>query len=374
MSDARAAHQGANGTPVFPLIELHCHLEGAFTASDVVEARLALGRDGGMEEAGDLAGAITLPPGAWPLATWRPLFDRRRQCFDSLDMVEALTRQLVLRYHRNGGRHLELRFNPVYMGLLTSLDPIEIVRRVIAGATPPDERMSTAVIVLATRDRGPVEASEAARVAVRFAGDGVAGFDLAGQERGHPAHQFVDAFDIARSGGLHLTAHAGEEVGAESIRAALETLCVERIGHGLTVTEAPELASWIAGDGVTLEMCPLSNVRTGCIGSVQEHPAGDLLRRGVRVTLNSDDPGFLGHTLSDDYREVVETADLTDEEVRCLVTNAAEAAFLPRSGIDRLKADVRADFDAAAREGLSSIDLLQRAGATPSGPGRELGL
>lgn len=357
---------GLVGTSTFPLIELHCHLEGAFTASDVLEARLALGLGDGIVRAGDLDEAIALPLGAWPLATWRPFFDRRRQCFDSLDMVEALTRQVVLRYHRNGGRHLELRFNPVYMGLLTSLDPVEVVRRVIAGAAPPDRQMSTAVIVLATRDRGPVEASEVARVAVRFAGDGVAGFDLAGQERGHPATEFVDAFDIARSGGLHLTAHAGEEVGPESIRAALEVLRVERIGHGLTVTAAPEIASSIADDGVTLEMCPLSNVRTGCIDSVQQHPAGELLRKGVRVTLNSDDPGFLGHTLSDDFREITEVAKLTDEEVKRLVSNAAEAAFLPQDGIDRLLADVTADFDAAAQEGLTPIEFVKRAGATPS--------
>lgn len=352
--------------PTFPLVELHCHLEGAITADDVEQSRRSLGRGAaGMDGLDALREAITLPPGAWPLATWRPFFDRRRQCFSDLDMTEELTRRLVARYHRSGARHLELRFNPVYMGSLNSIPPVEVVRRVVAGATPPDQRMSTSVIVLATRDRGPADAAETARVAVRFAGEGVAGFDLAGQERGHPAQEFREAFDIARTGGLRMTAHAGEEVGPESIRAALEALRVERIGHGLTAATEPALVVALRENGVTLEMCPLSNVRTGCVDSVDQHPAGELLRQGVRVTLNSDDPGFLGHTLIDDFRETAATAELTDAEIMRLVHNAAEAAFLPPDGIAKLVADVRADFNAAARSGLTPLDLVQRTGVTP---------
>lgn len=349
------------GAPPFPLIELHCHLEGAITVDDVAAARASTGSGAlDVDAAEALRTAITLPPGAWPLATWRPLFNRRRQCFDSLDMIEELTRQVVLRYQRIGCRHLELRFNPVYMGALTSLDSKDVVKRVIAGSASPDQRMSTAVIVLATRDRGPAEAADAVSLAVGFAGDGVAGFDLAGQEKGHPAAQFREAFDIARNGGLRLTAHAGEEVGPESITAALDVLGVERIGHGVTATAAPEVVSSIARDGVTLEMCPLSNVRTGCVGSIAEHPAARLLREGVRVTLNSDDPGFLGHTLLDDFREIAGAAGLADDELTKLVANAAEAAFLPPDGVAGLLAGVRADFQVAAEAGLRPTELLHR--------------
>ena len=349
------------GAPTFPLIELHCHLEGAITLDDVVEARTSTGSGALAVDAAEvLRKAITLPPGAWPLATWRPYFDRRRQCFESLDMIEELTRQVVLRYQRIGCRHLELRFNPVYMGALTSLDTTEVVRRVIAGAAPPDRRMSTAVIVLATRDRGPAEAVAAASLAVGFAGSGVAGFDLAGQEIGNPAADFREAFDIARNGGLGLTAHAGEEVGPESIAAALDVLGVERVGHGVSATAAPEVVSSILRDGVTLEMCPLSNIRTGCVGSIAAHPAAQLLREGVRVTLNSDDPGFLGHTLLDDFREMATTAELTDDELTTLVANAAEGAFLPADGIADLLTRVRADFRVAAQAGFSPTQLLHQ--------------
>lgn len=344
---------------VFPLVELHCHLEGAITAEDVLEARRSLRVGAEKDDIGALQEAIALPPGVWPLATWRPYFDRRRQCFESLDMAEALTRRVVERYHRNGAKHLELRFNPVQMASLNSVDPIDLIQQIIVGALPPDRRMSTALIVVATRDRGAVEAAEAARVAVRFAGDGIAGFDLAGHEIGHPAQDFVDAFDIARSGGLRLTAHAGEEVGPESIRAALEELGVERIGHGLTITADAALMSSVLNENVTLEMCPLSNVRTGGIRAVEDHPAGRLLRAGIRVTLNSDDPGFLGHTLTDDFRRVCATANLTDKEVVRLVTNSVDGAFLPRDGVERLRAAVRTEFNSAALDGLTPLELLR---------------
>ncbi|HSV81291.1 MAG TPA: adenosine deaminase [Ramlibacter sp.] len=333
--------------PKWPMVELHTHLEGAITPEDAWSSAAELGMKLPWSSLRELDAAISLPDRCCSLKEWAPIFDARRGLFSSPELITAMTRKLLARYRGLGCRHVELRFNPTFIARLAGVPEDEVVQAV-AAALEGLQDMSAGLIVLATRHRGPEEAIQAAEAAARNRGRGVVAFDLAGQEIGNPAQNYVEAFDIARRAGLRLTAHAGEESGPESIRAALDVLGAERIGHGLSLEQDPGLLAEVARRQVALEMCPISNCRTGVTASVAAHPVIRYLRAGVRVTLNSDDPGLFGTTLRDDWERVEQELAPSADERRSLVWNSVEAAFLPDAERAVLRARIEQDLAAVA--------------------------
>jgi aminodeoxyfutalosine deaminase len=189
----------------------------------------------------------------------------------------------------------------------------------------------------AVRHFGAEPAREVLRVAARYRHQGVVAFGIGGDERRGPAELFVDLYREARDLGLHTTAHAGETVGPESVRAAVELLGAERIGHGLTAAGDPAVLALLRDRGVPLEVCPTSNVATGVLAEVADHPLPLFLRKGVRVTLNSDDPGLFGTTLEQEYLLAARTFGLSCEQLAGFTRNAIDAAFLT----EREKAELR---------------------------------
>ena len=175
----------------------------------------------------------------------------------------------------------------------------------------------------------------------RFAPEGSVGFGLGGPELGVPRAQFAEVFGRARALGLASVPHAGETTGPETIWESIRLLGARRIGHGITAVQDPDLVSYLATCEITLDMCPTSNLRTRAVTALSEHPLPALLRSGVSVTLNSDDPGMFATTLNSEYGVAH----------RDFGMDAGQLADLAR-------ASVRASFCAAhlRRSMLSDID------------------
>jgi aminodeoxyfutalosine deaminase len=152
----------------------------------------------------------------------------------------------------------------------------------------------------AVRNLGPEPALPVAKFAVERRGDGVIAFGLGGDEARGPAELFRDAFAYARDGGLHLVCHAGETTGPESIWAALD-IGAERIGHGIAAARDPLLLKKLRELNIPLEVCISSNVCTGVVPSLEEHPVRQLYDAGVPIVLNTDDPAFFHTTLTHEY-------------------------------------------------------------------------
>jgi aminodeoxyfutalosine deaminase len=143
----------------------------------------------------------------------------------------------------------------------------------------------------AIRQFGPDHVMAVARLAANYVGDGAVSFGVGGDEAGGPAAGFAGAYRYAKDAGLHLTAHAGETAGPESIRAAL-AIGAERIGHGIRAADDPDLMRLLRDEQIPLEVCITSNVKTGAVRSLEEHPVRVLYEAGVPITLNTDDPGI----------------------------------------------------------------------------------
>jgi adenosine deaminase len=173
--------------------------------------------------------------------------------------------------------------------------------------------------------------------AAPYAGRGLAGIGVGGDESALPARAFARAFRAARDLGLRTTIHAGEAAGPESIREALRRLTPDRIGHGVRAVEDVDLVSDLARRGTALEICPTSNVATGVVPSMRRHPIRKLLDAGVAVTINSDDGAFFNTDVERELRLASREFSLTTEEILRVTLNAGRAAFLPAASRGRLE-------------------------------------
>ena len=168
------------------------------------------------------------------------------------------------------------------------------------------------------------------------------GVGLDSSELGHPPGKFERVFARAQSLGLHVTAHAGEEGPPDYVREALDLLKVERIDHGNRALEDAGLTVRIAAEGLTLTVCPLSNLRLCVIPGMAQSPVRRMLDAGLKVTINSDDPAYFGGYVNDNYRAVVEALDLSETQIVELARNSFTGSFLPPAAQARHLAEIEA--------------------------------
>jgi adenosine deaminase/aminodeoxyfutalosine deaminase len=180
----------------------------------------------------------------------------------------------------------------------------------------------------AVRQFGAEKAQRVAELAVRYRSPSVVGFGIGGDERQAAPELFRDVYAYAAANGLRLTAHAGETAGPGSVWGALN-LPAERIGHGFTASQDPELVEALSTRQVPVEICVTSNLRTGVCATIAEHPVRNYFDQGVMVTLNTDDPAMFETSLSREYQLAQDTFGFTDEHLRELARNSFEASFLP---------------------------------------------
>ncbi|WP_162946834.1 adenosine deaminase [Ruegeria sp. EL01] len=188
--------------------------------------------------------------------------------------------------------------------------------------------LTTLLQAVMVRHDGPEAAESVATWAANLDEPLLRGVNLAGNEVTHGPELFTRAFAIARQAGLECIIHAGEAVGPESIRAALNVTGVSRIGHGVRAVEDPALVEELVERGVTLEVCPSSNIWTGVFDDLKNHTLRQLFDAGVKVTLNSDDPPYFFSTIDEEYDIARETFGFSDAELLDLTHNAILAGML----------------------------------------------
>lgn len=328
-----------------PKVELHLHLDGAMSLPWLLE-RIGRVPDPPCRTLAELEARLRYRDFAefierW---VWKCGFLDRYADFESL--AESVLGDLAAR----GVVHVEPFFSPGDY-VKNGLEIVGLVEAVLRGAERA--RRATGIgfglIVDLIRDHGPAVAARRLDEITPYRGQGIVAVGLGGSEAKFPAGDFAAVYAEAARRGFRRTAHAGEAAGPESVAAALEHLGAERIGHGIRAVEDPALVARLARDGVPLEVCPTSNVRTGVVASYAAHPLRRLFETGVRVTVNSDDPTFFGATLLDELELCVTTLGFEPAELGTMAEHAARAAFLPAEARDRLVERVRTGWRSIAR-------------------------
>jgi adenosine deaminase len=218
--------------------------------------------------------------------------------------------------------YLEVRWAP-RLHLRNGLTLAEVIEAVLAGLAAAPLR--AVAIVCAMRQHSPQENVALAREGGRFAGRGVVGFDLAGDEVRYPAAPQRPAFEAARAAGLRLTCHAGEAGEPSSVEEALG-LGVERIAHGVIGARDPRIVERVRAEGVVLDLCPTANWKCKAVPSLAAHPLPALVRAGVRCTVSTDSRTVANTTLSHEF-ELASEMGMTDDELRGCNQTAYEAKF-----------------------------------------------
>ncbi|MFF3395292.1 adenosine deaminase [Streptomyces sp. NPDC002669] len=189
-------------------------------------------------------------------------------------------------------------------------------------------------------EAGLRSAEETARLAVDLRPEGLVSFGLGGPEAGVERPQFKPYFDRAIAAGLHSVPHAGETTGPQTVWDALTHLRAERIGHGTSSVQDPKLLAHLAEHRIPLEVCPTSNVATRAVTDIEQHPIREMVRAGVLVTINSDDPPMFGTDLNNEYAVAARLLDLDERGLAALAKNAVEASYLDPAGKRTLAAEI----------------------------------
>ncbi len=255
----------------------------------------------------------------------------------------ALAMAYFTRAHADRVVHAELFFDPqthTVRGI-----PMEVVIGGLRDASEDAHRrygMTSELILCFLRHLTEEDALQTLDAALPFRSDFV-GVGLDSGERGNPPSKFVRVFDKARSLGLRAVAHAGEEGPAAYITEALDLLKVERIDHGVRCDEDPALVDRLVRDRIPLTVCPLSNLKLCVVKDLAQHNFAKLLRKGVAVTISSDDPAYFGGYVGENYRATAKALDLTNAELVTVAENAARASFLPATAKASLLSNIRAE-------------------------------
>jgi adenosine deaminase len=215
------------------------------------------------------------------------------------------------------------------MAEANGLDPALVVEAVVDGIASgvSDFGVRVNLIGILSRTYGP-DIADKELEALLSQCKHITALDLAGDEAHFPAKLFTRHFRRARHAGWHVTAHAGEITGPESIWQAILDLDAERIGHALRAIEDPVLMDYLAEHHIGVESCLTSNVQTSCVTNYASHPLKTFLEKGICATINTDDPGISGIDLPYEYDVAAAQAGLTDVQIRQAQINALEAAFL----------------------------------------------
>ncbi len=319
-------------------IDLHRHLEGAMRLQTILDL---------YREAGDPLPETTpeeLAPRAQVLEPMDGLeavldvLELVRGSFRTLDAIERISYEAVEDLALDEVRLAELRFSPEFFFSPGELDWDRAMERIVAGVTSAAARYDVAVglIAIFSRDFGVDSGWRTVDFARRHR-DALVGFDIAGDEMAYPPTLYVELIDAVHELGLPVTVHYGESGPPAYARDAIERLRPRRLGHGVSVGYDPEVTALALARGVGLDMCPTSNLRTRAVASLAEHPARRLLREGLLVTVNTDDPGLFGIDLTHEFEVARDEMGFTLEDLRRATSNALRTSFLP----DDVKDDVR---------------------------------
>ena len=328
-----------SGTESFlaiPKVELHLHIEGAIPRSALWELCQKYGGDPAVPNRSALDGMFRYRDFAHFIEVWLWKNGFIREYEDFTLIGEAVAADLA----SQNVRYVEAFFSgPDFARIGLATGPIVQALRTGLTRIPAVE---VALIADVVRDFGPERALLVVDEVAELGDLGVIGIGLGGSEQIFPPEPFAPVFERARNHGLHTTAHAGEVAGPESVWAALRHLRPERIGHGVGAREDPELMDHLATRRIPVECCPLSNVRTGAVASVADHPIKEFVHRGMLVSVNTDDSGMFGNSLAEDYGTLVSELGFTRAEIVDLVLAAVESSWAPPERKVALDAEIRA--------------------------------
>lgn len=328
-----------------PKVDLHRHLEGSLRVRTMME--IVRAHDLDVKNTGYLRPLVQMDhQEPYTFENFLAKFGTLRLFYRSPEIIKRISREAVEDAAEDGVRYLELRFTPVALSRAEGFPVAQVVEWVIESVREAAESygINVGLIASVNRHESLELAREVVQVAASYKDQGVLGLDLAGNEAEYSGAVFQGLFSEARQEGLHITVHAGEWGGAENVREAIEVLGAERIGHGIRVIEDPKVVSLARERGTLFEVCVTSNLHSGVVNSLKDHPLMAMVMEGLNVTINTDDPSISKINLSNEYRIAVELLGLPLPVLQERVLAAAQGSFLSSGQSQQLAYQLSREF------------------------------
>jgi adenosine deaminase len=305
------------------LIDLHLHLDGSLSVKSVKELA-ALQNIEIPEKEEELLKLLRINDDCKDLTEYLEKFAFPGMLLQTKEAVALSVYNLQEELKEQGLIHAEIRFAP-QLHTHKGLSQREVIEAAIEGLNRSD--FSAGLILCCMRGNDNHEENlETVKLAKDYLGKGVVCVDIAGAEALFPTENFGDLFALAKELEIPYTIHAGEADGPKSVYKALE-FGTKRLGHGVRSLEDPELVEKIAAEGITLELCPTSNIHTCMFPSIEEYPLRKLMEAGVKVTINTDNMTVSNINLAKEFGKLIAAFDLTDEEIKGFARNSVNACF-----------------------------------------------
>jgi adenosine deaminase len=313
-----------------PKVDLHVHLDGSMRPSSILDLAQQDGIDLGVDDEDGLRELIR--PGA-KYTTLEEYLKGFAVTLKVLQTDHGLYRaayELAEDAAAENIEYMEVRYSPI-LHTRKKLSLAAILESVLSALRDAEKAFGirSGVIVSGIRNISPEVSLRLAELAVAFKNRGVVGFDLAGSEYNYPAKDHLESFTLILSNNVNVTIHAGEAYGPGSIHQALHYCGAHRVGHGTRLREDGDLLNYVNDHRIPLEICLSSNVQTGAVNSLTEHPFRFYMDLGLRVTLNTDNRLITDTTMTDEYFLADRHYDLTPREVLDLVMAGVKSAFIP---------------------------------------------
>ena len=324
-----------------PKVLLHDHLDGGLRPQTIIELAKEL-------KYNKLPAKDDVELGEWfhrgankgNLIEYLQGFEHTTAVMQTKEGFERVAYEMIEDMFSDGVVYVETRFAPVYHRM-KGLYYEESVKAVLAGLERGKKEFKVGYGLILCGMRNMKDTLDIAELAVNFRNDGVVGFDLAGEEGGYPPKKHIEAFHHIQRANFNITIHAGEAFGKDSIWQAIQWCGAHRIGHATRLLEDivldsngnvisfGELAQYVLDKRIPLEICLLSNVHTGAVDKIENHPFGILYKEKFRVTLNTDDRLMSDTTMTKEFLTAIEHFNLNFEDFEKITINSMKSAFIP---------------------------------------------
>ncbi len=329
-----------------PKVELHCHLDGSLRLETILDIAEKEKIKLPSRDPDKLLQAVAVLDRVANLEAYIDKFQTTLSVMQSPEAMQRITYELAEDAVAENVRYMEVRYSPVLhtergMTTMGSLDAV------LAGARQAEERfpIKMGVIICGIRNISPEVTLQLAELAIAYKNKGVVGFDLAGVEENYPAKDHLEAFYLIRNNNVNVTLHAGESYGPVSIHQAIHRCGANRIGHGTRLKEDGDLLNYVNDHRICLEVCLTSNLQTGSVLRIEDHPIKLFRDFGLRVTLNTDSRLVSHTTLVDEYLLAHKTFGFNMLDFKDFIISGFKSAFLPHRERTQLIRSIAHEID-----------------------------
>jgi len=329
-------------------VHLHVHLEGSIRPSTLHELYIKQTNSSFNYSLDQVAKNLQMTKEDNEFKDFLEKFKFIFGCNFTPQILKRITREAIADASDEGVCYLELRFCPHSLYARSGIDIPVAIENILEGieiGMKEFPRVTCSLLIIIDQQLGIGKAYEAVRYALRYKNEGITGIDIASDPTKIPLITYESVCKFIRDEGLGLTIHAGEFEGPESVRIAVDRLGASRIGHGIRSVEDPDVIELLIKNQVTLEISVTSNIQTKVIPSIHSHPLPVLMKAGVRVTLNTDDPSIFDTTLTKEYKLVKDIFGFSSNDFKQFNLNGIDAAFIDKNLRKKIRKKIEKDYN-----------------------------